>query len=75
MDVLTLLIHIGYLGYDSSSETAFIPNEEVRQLFKTAVKDSGWIEVERAIQLSNRFMESMLAMNADDVAKASRRVS
>ena len=24
-DVLTLLIHIGYLGYDAATETAFIP--------------------------------------------------
>ena len=30
-DVLTYLIHLGYLGYDQNTETAFIPNEEIRQ--------------------------------------------
>lgn len=29
-DVLTLLIHLGYLGYDSISKCVFIPNSEVR---------------------------------------------
>ncbi|MDO4556360.1 MAG: AAA family ATPase [Lachnospiraceae bacterium] len=36
-DVLTLLIHLGYLAYDQSTKTAFIPNEEVRQEFVRAV--------------------------------------
>jgi hypothetical protein len=67
-DVLTLLIHIGYLGYDAATETAFIPNEEVRRLIRNAVEDCGWLEVERAIQLSNQFMANLLAMNGDSVA-------
>lgn len=36
-DVLTLLIHLGYLSYDMVYETVFIPNEEVRQEFIRAV--------------------------------------
>lgn len=34
-DVLTYLIHLGYLGYDQYHRTAFIPNEEIRQEFQT----------------------------------------
>ena len=30
-DVLTYMIHLGYLGYDQYTKTAFIPNEEIRQ--------------------------------------------
>ena len=30
-DVLTYLIHLGYLGYDQNTQSAFIPNEELRQ--------------------------------------------
>ena len=30
-DILTYLIHLGYLGYNQERETAFIPNEEIRQ--------------------------------------------
>ena len=37
-DVLTYLIHLGYLGYDQEKEMAFIPNEEIRQELGKAVK-------------------------------------
>lgn len=30
-DVLTLLVHLGYLAYDDDSKEVYIPNEEVRQ--------------------------------------------
>lgn len=36
-DVLTLLIHLGYLAYDSKNQEAFIPNEEVRSTFVRAL--------------------------------------
>ena len=32
-DVLTLLIHLGYLGYDFSHKSVFIPNNEIRRKF------------------------------------------
>lgn len=37
-DVMTLLIHLGYLAYDSSYQMAYIPNEEIRQEFILATK-------------------------------------
>lgn len=30
-DAFTYLIHLGYLAYDQNTETAFVPNEEMRQ--------------------------------------------
>lgn len=44
-DVLTYLIHLGYLGYDEENETAFVPNEEIRQELITAVRSSKWDEL------------------------------
>lgn len=38
-DVLTLLIHLGYLGYDSGTSEVFIPNNEIRDEFKTSIKN------------------------------------
>ena len=38
-DVLTLLVHLGYLAYDDDSGEVYIPNEEVRQEFIRAVKN------------------------------------
>ena len=37
-DVLTYLIHLGYLGYDEETESAFVPNEEIRQELIRATK-------------------------------------
>lgn len=44
-DVLTLLVHLGYLGYDVTSEEVFIPNSEVSGEFLNAVEGAGWDEV------------------------------
>ena len=38
-DVLTALIHLGYLAYDRREQMAYIPNEEVRSEFTDAVKE------------------------------------
>lgn len=37
-DVLTSLIHLGYLGYNQVSKTAFVPNEEIRQELTAAIE-------------------------------------
>ena len=36
-DVLTLLIHFGYLAYDSCNKTGYIPNEEIRRILLKVV--------------------------------------
>lgn len=46
-DVLTLLVHLGYLGYDFDDECVFIPNNEIRKEFFNAVSVSDWGEVSR----------------------------
>lgn len=42
-DVLTLLIHLGYLAFDQRKKTAYIPNEEIRGEFATAVDVLRWL--------------------------------
>lgn len=42
-DVLTLFIHLGYLGYDFNQKEVFIPNSEISTEFITATRDAGWI--------------------------------
>lgn len=41
-DVLTALIHLGYLAYDTETEEAYIPNKEVRMCFEDTIEDTGW---------------------------------
>lgn len=44
-DVLTLLIHLGYLGYDSDTQEAFIPNREIMEEFENAMSVGGWAQL------------------------------
>lgn len=41
-DVITLLIHLGYLTYNKEEGAAFIPNREISQEFLNAMDGSGW---------------------------------
>ena len=38
-EVLTYMIHLGYLGYDQNRKSAFVPNEEIRQELTLAVRE------------------------------------
>ena len=44
-DVLTYLIHLGYLAYDQNNQRVFIPNEEIRHELNNAVKRNKWNEM------------------------------
>ena len=39
-DVLTVLIHLGYLTYDEDEQECFIPNKEVRDVLVNAYEDA-----------------------------------
>lgn len=67
-DVLTILIHLGYLGYDSGKEEAYIPNEEVRKAFTGAVEGTDWSPVIEAIRASDRLLQATWNRDADAVA-------
>ena len=68
-DVLTLLIHLGYLGYDSGTEEAFIPNKEIMREFESAMSVGGWPEVMRILKASEKLLEDTLRGDADSVAQ------
>ena len=68
-DVLTLLIHLGYLAYDSKEKEAFIPNKEIIGEFETAMGVSGWQEVMRVLKASEKLLEDTLQCNEKNVAE------
>ena len=69
-DVLTALIHLGYLAYDGETHLAFIPNDELQQEFRNAViKQSKWEEFARFYSRSEKLLEATLAGEEDTVAK------
>jgi hypothetical protein len=73
-DVITLLIHMGYMAYDSKTKTVFIPNDEVRSVFLRAIRNDGWEEVIKAINASEALLKATLAMNEKVVAQMIQEV-
>lgn len=67
-DVLTLLIHLGYLGYDYALQEVFIPNSEVAGEFYNAVEDAGWEDVVKSISASDCLLKATWNKEADVVA-------
>lgn len=68
-DVLTLLIHLGYLTYDSDTKKVRIPNCEVSGEFVSSIKDGGWENVVKSLEQSKELLTFTLAGKADKVAE------
>ena len=73
-DVLTLLIHLGYLTYDFYAQTVCIPNQEVQKEFINCIEDGGWEPVMAAIRQSEDLMEATLRGDEEYVAQQIQRV-
>ena len=72
-DVLTLLIHLGYLGYDSDHKTVFIPNGEVRAEYVNTVSVSNWGEVSKALKNSADTLQAIWENRPLQVAEGIRQ--
>jgi hypothetical protein len=68
-DVLTALVHLGYVAYDTETEEGYIPNYEVRQIFERTLKATGWDEVIEAVNNSERLLQATLSGDEEEVAE------
>lgn len=68
-DILTMLIHLGYLGYDSDTKELFIPNKEVLDVFKSSTKNRDWTVTFRALQNSRKLLEATWNCDKETVAE------
>lgn len=68
-DVLTLLVHLGYLSFDSERRTVSIPNKEVSLEYCNAISTMDWSEVTRSIEASRRLLQSLWNMDEEAVAR------
>ena len=59
-DVITYLIHLGYLAYDQRKQCAFISNEEIRQELLAAAKKTKWNELQEFEYQSEQLLEATL---------------
>lgn len=67
-DVLTLLVHLGYLTYNSTAETVSIPNKEVSQEYINAISTMNWYGVAESVEASRKLLEALWEMDADAIA-------
>lgn len=73
-DVLTLLIHLGYLAYDQKTQMAYIPNEEIIQEFVTATKRKKWNELQKFQMESEALLEATLDLDEERVAEQIEKI-
>ena len=74
-DILTLLIHLGYLGYNSFDKTVYIPNKEIADEFVVSMEATGlWKETIETVLQSRQLLSDTLQGNADIVAQAIEKV-
>lgn len=67
-DVLTLLIHLGYLGYDFTKGEVFIPNSEISSEFCNAIESAGWDNIIDAIKKSDALVSAAIQKDASALA-------
>lgn len=68
-DILTVLIHLGYLAYDCKMKMAYIPNEEIRSEFVEAVEENHWDEFIEFERKSRDLLNATLDMDSTAVAE------
>ncbi len=73
-DVLTVLIHLGYLSYDPSEGKCYIPNREVREEMENAISQSNWKEVVQALDASEAMLKAVLNGDGDFVARGIEKI-
>lgn len=73
-DVLTYLIHLGYLGYEQKTRTAFVPNEELRQELTAAVKKKQWNELLYFQMESEELLDAVLERDEAAVAAGIEKI-
>lgn len=68
-DVMTLLVHLGYLAYDFHTKEVFIPNKEIMQEFVTTTASGSWNEIIKSIKKSDTLLQATWDREEDKVAE------
>ena len=68
-DILTLLIHLGYLSYDLETEEVYIPNKEILEVFIDSTSDDSWSSFFGMFKKSKELVEATWNCDSDKVAE------
>ena len=73
-DVMTLLVHLGYLTYDGDRECVSIPNKEVSQEYVNAISTMDWKEVIDSVEKSRQLLKALWNQDGETVARGIEQV-
>ncbi len=73
-DVLTLMIHLGYLAYDSEKKTVHIPNEEIKLEFQRSIHEVKHEATLKRLAESEQLFADTIRQNEDAVAAQIEKV-
>ncbi len=68
-DVLTVLIHLGYLAFNWEKSKCYIPNKEVESEMVNAVKENRWGALTMALDRSRALLDAVLEGDEQMVAQ------
>ena len=73
-DVLTLMIHLGYLAYDSIKQTVSIPNEEIKREFQRSIHEVKHEQTLKRLEESEQLFADTIQGNEEAVARQIEKV-
>jgi hypothetical protein len=73
-DVLTLMIHLGYLAYDAETGCVRIPNKEIYSEFAGLIRNADSNSLATLIKSSEKLLNDTLSGNSDAVVAAIERI-
>lgn len=68
-DVLTLLIHLGYLRYNPETAEVSIPNREILDEFRTSTRSEEWIHTFKSFKKSQELLQVTWSCDEERVAE------
>ena len=73
-DILTVLIHLGYLAFNGDYSTAYIPNEEICKEFSDALEENKWTELSALLSESEKLLQATLRLDGNAVSNGIEKI-
>ncbi len=68
-EVITALIHLGYLAYDADTREAYVPNKEIQEVFYQYMDNNEDDNLSRFMKASEKILSAVLECDAEETAR------